>query len=45
MKKKKKYFAFISYSHKDAELANWLQHEFEYYEGGCLQIGSGKLLQ
>lgn len=29
---KKKYFAFISYSHKDSELAKWLQHEFEYYE-------------
>lgn len=28
----KKYFAFISYSHKDLELAKWLQHEFEYYE-------------
>lgn len=27
-----KYFAFISYSHKDSELAKWLQHEFEYYE-------------
>lgn len=29
---KQKYFAFISYSHKDLELAKWLQHEFEYYE-------------
>jgi len=29
---KKKYFAFISYSHKDSEMAKWLQHEFEYYE-------------
>lgn len=29
---KKKYFAFISYSHKDSEFAKWLQHEFEYYE-------------
>ena len=29
---KKKYFAFISYSHKDSEIAKWLQHEFEYYE-------------
>lgn len=28
----KKYFAFISYSHKDSEMAKWLQHEFEYYE-------------
>ncbi len=28
----KKYFAFVSYSHKDSELAKWLQHEFEYYE-------------
>lgn len=28
----KKYFAFISYSHIDSELAKWLQHEFEYYE-------------
>lgn len=27
-----KYFAFISYSHKDSELAKWLQHEFEYYK-------------
>lgn len=32
MKEKKKYFAFISYSHKDSEMAKWLQHEFEYYE-------------
>ena len=30
--RKKKYFVFISYSHKDSELAKWLQHEFEYYE-------------
>lgn len=29
---KKKYFAFISYSHQDSEMAKWLQHEFEYYE-------------
>lgn len=29
---KKKYFAFISYSHKDLEMAKWLQHELEYYE-------------
>ena len=28
---KKKYFAFISYSHKDSEMAKWLQHEFENY--------------
>lgn len=28
----KKYFAFISYSHKDSEMAKWLQHELEYYE-------------
>lgn len=27
-----KYFSFISYSHKDSEMAKWLQHEFEYYE-------------
>ena len=27
-----KYYAFISYSHKDSEWAKWLQHEFEYYE-------------
>ena len=26
----KKYYAFISYSHKDEEWANWLQHEFEH---------------
>lgn len=32
MKINKKYFAFISYSHKDSEMAKWLQHEFEYYE-------------
>jgi hypothetical protein len=32
MEQQKKYFAFISYSHKDSELAKWLQHEFEYYE-------------
>lgn len=32
MEQKKKYFAFISYSHKDSEIAKWLQHEFEYYE-------------
>lgn len=32
MSETKKYFAFISYSHKDSELAKWLQHEFEYYE-------------
>lgn len=32
MKINKKYFAFISYSHKDSELAKWLQHEFEYYK-------------
>lgn len=30
--RKKKYFAFISYSHIDSEIAKWLQHEFEYYE-------------
>ena len=27
----KKYYAFISYSHKDEEWAKWLQHEFEHY--------------
>ena len=32
MSPKKQYFAFISYSHKDSEMAKWLQHEFEYYE-------------
>ena len=32
MKHNNRYFAFISYSHKDSELAKWLQHEFEYYE-------------
>ena len=32
MKINKKYFAFISYSHKDSEMAKWLQHEFEYYK-------------
>lgn len=32
MEQKRKYFAFISYSHKDSEMAKWLQHEFEYYE-------------
>lgn len=32
MKKEYKYYAFISYSHKDSELAKWLQHEFEYYK-------------
>lgn len=26
-----KYYAFISYSHKDEEWAKWLQHEFEHY--------------
>lgn len=28
----KYYYAFISYCHKDSEMAKWLQHEFEYYE-------------
>lgn len=32
MEQKRKYFAFISYSHKDSEMAKWLQHEFEYYK-------------
>lgn len=27
----KKYFVFISYSHKDIDWAKWIQHEFEYY--------------
>ena len=27
-----KYYAFISYSHKDSDWAKWLQHEFEYYK-------------
>ena len=27
-----KYYAFISYSHKDSEWAKWLQHELEYYQ-------------
>lgn len=30
MEQKRKYFAFISYSHKDSEMAKWLQHEFEF---------------
>lgn len=29
---KYKYYAFISYSHKDVDWAKWLQHEFEYYK-------------
>lgn len=29
---KYKYYAFISYSHKDTDWAKWLQHEFEYYK-------------
>lgn len=27
-----KYYAFISYSHKDSDWAKWLQHELEYYQ-------------
>lgn len=27
-----KYYAFISYSHKDLDWAKWLQHELEYYQ-------------
>lgn len=27
-----RYYAFISYSHKDLEWAKWLQHELEYYQ-------------
>lgn len=30
--KRKRYYAFISYSHKDSEWAKWLQHELEYYQ-------------
>lgn len=26
-----KYYAFISYSHKDSDWAKWVQHELEYY--------------
>ena len=32
MNGKYKYYAFISYSHKDSEWAKWLQHELEYYQ-------------
>lgn len=32
MKSQYKYYAFISYSHKDSEWAKWLQHELEYYQ-------------
>ena len=32
MGEKLKYYAFISYSHKDSEWAKWLQHELEYYQ-------------
>lgn len=31
MDKEFRYYAFISYSHKDEEWASWLQHEFEHY--------------
>ncbi|MCC8070219.1 MAG: TIR domain-containing protein [Bacteroidales bacterium] len=31
MKSQYKYYAFISYSHRDEEWAKWLQHEFEHY--------------
>ena len=27
-----KYYAFITYSHKDSDWAKWLQHELEYYK-------------
>lgn len=27
-----KYYAFISYSHKDLDWAKWIQHELEYYQ-------------
>lgn len=32
MKQSSKYYAFISYSHKDSDWAKWLQHELEYYQ-------------
>lgn len=31
MEQEKKYFAFISYCHKDEKWAKWLQHELEQY--------------
>ena len=40
---KYKYYAFISYSHKDTDWAKWLQHEFEYYKLPTTLNGNKKL--
>ena len=34
-KRKSRYFAFLSYSHRDEELADWLHRELEEFE--CLR--------